>query len=386
MISVALLVFFCFLLFASISGISLNIFKLLFSPRFSINYEHIYKIELVWKKDVSENKKHLGSLRQLTYDCTKLLPQVPSQAYSGAYLINNTRMNSFSSTHENISVTEIEQGLIQVFNIKLIDGRDFNQKDINIKTPPILIPSSLAKERGITEIDKNTTFDITHTVRNKTITEKYRVVGIIEDIKCNVPNQQEKTHTAFVFRDKLEKKYSLDLDNLYLKVNKGYTPNQIKKAVATTFEKAGIDQYLVGYTVQSAQEIRSADFQYIYSNLIPIIGICLIVILFCGSTIFAIFYKQTLTKLDEFAVRRAFGCTKFHIFKRVMSESWMVSGFSLMIAALFYPNIAVLLDLQNIMESILVSAVIALTIVTGAATFPAWLASRRNPIELLNEN
>jgi ABC-type antimicrobial peptide transport system permease subunit len=176
------------------------------------------------------------------------------------------------------------------------------------------------------------------------------------------------------------------LENLYIKFNKEYTSDQANLMLEEAMSKNGLKEYLDITIIKTADQIIWDQINKMVSEFKIIFGIVLLLFIYVGSTLFGVFYKLIMARVDEFAIRRSFGCTQAGLFVRVISESMITVIPGLLIGAVIFINFGMLTNQPNILEATMFPVLLILLMVLTTVFVPAIYISKQRPVEILRGN
>ncbi len=346
------------------------------------SHENVWMITLDWKD--TDKTDVVESLKQIKQTINSY-PEVEYHSLSKSYLfMPYTTSNDEFEYINHKAVFDIlhgEDDFANALNVKVQEGRWFNESDNAYNKIPVVINRKSEKEMFNEEGGLGKTFTNTRDENR----EEFYVIGIIDDFRNT--GQFSKTKSIMFQRINLNEdidkiKYVRDsmLNRLILKMKSGTDAGFEERMMK---QLSGIAKGF-NLNIQRAEDARkfANKSMIILPLILLIISIFLVINVALG--LFGIIWYTTNQRKSEIGLRRALGSPANTIYTQILGESIVLSTFSLIfgiIIAIQFPilNLIGFIDTNIYYTSIIISIISIYVVTSICALYPAKLASDIQP-------
>ncbi|MGK7396655.1 MAG: ABC transporter permease [Candidatus Cyclobacteriaceae bacterium M3_2C_046] len=349
-----------------------------FSPTVDFNYNKIYEVKINWKADLTNDKSYFQLRREQLKNEMQRLNYVVEASYAANSVLDDP--NYYALTRE-VGIIGVEENFMTTLDPEIKKGRDFVKADLDHHLPAIIITEAAAHAFGISTIGDDVLFPIEF---NQEKTD-YRVVGIVEDLDHQFWLKTNYLAFVYVNRNNTNLSVNSQADWLYLQTNQSFSKPEIEEKLQQIIKNENYDQQLIEFEIRTFSSVTKAKLYSKLKEFKPLLAIMLLLIIYISTTLFGVFHKHVQKKKEEFAIRRALGCHKSGIYKKIFMEAILMAIPGILLAGLLYLNF---LFLQNQMENWLASilpALIILLVIILSVAWPAYRAGSIHPVVGLRE-
>jgi len=351
---------------------------------FSLNYENIYSINIIWHDDLVNDSLLLERQKE------NLLRQIGKSAEVGSSTFSPTRLidrrvvwgptltNKFGK-HAEVKVGE---NFVETFELPLLSGKGFSKLDLLSAVPSVIIFKSLAEQENIKKVNDNSiiVFKVWSNTQREYIEKKCRVVGIVEDFPF-LTYRDEFASCIFSFSPD----DSRNSDNIYLKMARETPRGNVVSLFSQAAKNIGLQNSIKSLQIRSYDEIKSMKLSTFFNEVKIFFFIIILLITYVGATLFGVFYRYVLNHRDEFAIRRSFGCTQWDVYGKIMYEAVLYAMPGILLGVILFTNFGFLFDLKNMVISVVIPLLVILMVVVSSVIMPAISISRQPPVETLRD-
>ena len=278
---------------------------------------------------------------------------------------------SFNERRYRANVRYCDENYYRVFSPKLTEGQWFRDAAA-YETPPALITQLLADNLGLTGSP------IGQSVFYNGIT--YRITGVVEAFKERSSYEQLATMFVPVSTDpKPPQTYAI-------KYKEGQGVDFSKAFVAEFYKNFPSDQFQPAFLDFSKMLALTNLMEYSFRIYVLVIPTAfLLIFAFLGT--FGLVWVQSKKRMSELGLRMALGCTPARLQRTIIIENLILTNFAML------PGLIVMANLYAFAPKgwewiVAVGAAIVLMWLFAAfsAWYPAWKASRVQPVEALRQN
>jgi ABC-type antimicrobial peptide transport system permease subunit len=297
--------------------------------------------------------------------CTFALHGVEEMSFRSSDIRNN-----------NVWAYLADKDMMRVFDIKLEEGRWYDESDTENTHPAVVLTRDHARELGITHLSANTIFEFKSRQNNI----DFRVVGITEPIgKVSFQGRRHPFFVPLSYKDRGLREHL----NIIIKPKPNANIDQLIFDLEKQFQVKGWNQYFYRYHVESLNQRMHHRFvtHFRYFRIeYGIIGIllCFIAIILLGSI-----WQQVNKRMVEIGIRRAIGAPRQKVLSMIISEAFVFLLIVSSIAGIIYFNIYDFLRIEYYLISPLIAILLISIVVIISALVPAWRASIIHPVEAL---
>ncbi len=263
----------------------------------------------------------------------------------------------------------------KVFNLNMVEGRWFQDGDVDKFNIPVVISALHAQHLGIDHLTSQSFFNF----QDRDKSYRLKVVGIVQGME----NMVDGTMPFFVPIS--TGRGVVVPPQLILKIKDEIDLRDAKEKLSKLFEEQGWDKYLYKFQVDTLEDI-------LYQKLIEGIkfhsihyGIILMMLCSIGVILFGSSWRQVKDRITEIGIYRAVGATKREIVIHFLVEKLILLLLILMIVVPIYLNLYSLFEIEYLVITPLVSIGLMLLAVLVATFIPALYASTIHPVKALSD-
>ena len=281
---------------------------------------------------------------------------------------------SFRERRFNAAINYCDEVYYRMFSPKLTEGQWFRDTDVS-EIPPALITQLLAERLELTgsAIGQNIYYN----------GRTFRITGVIEAFKHRA-SENDQLAALFIPVSTLSEE------------NKDWTyAIQYKKGQFDEFSRAFLAEFYRSFSREQLQpgilDLKEAMTQIdflgfsLFAYLLGVPTVFLLIFAFLGT--FGLVWMQSKKRISEFGLRMAMGCTSARLQRTIILENLILTTFAML------PGLIVMANLYAFAPKgwgwiAAVGAAIVLMWLFAAfsAWYPAWKASRVQPVEALRAN
>lgn len=358
-------IFVSFLILFAVGSLGFYLFK-------NYNQPEGFSPERVWGLYCSFNSDTLREQnRQLVKQKLREYPEIETFSLVDGnmpYSFNSSnRYFVYQNNHTNSEYMRGEASMIEVLNLKLLEGRWLNETDKLNKNKPIVINRAFKEELFGDEDAVGKTIVTRNPSLNEEIKEedKYQVIGVVENFK-------------------FEDEYSAIHSCLWTTTNEGTTDFLIKvKPGADINFEAKLTKDLVNLgtdwsmEVQHLEEMKTTKNKLILVPMLILLIVCGFLVFNVALGLFGVLFQTITRRKSEIGVRRAMGANKSNILFQFISETIIIATLG-MILGLFFAIQFPLLNVFDVEAGIYIGGIlIALVSIYLLVILCAMLPSRQ---------
>ncbi|MDP2235524.1 MAG: ABC transporter permease [Bacteroidales bacterium] len=304
------------------------------------------------------------------------LPDVKKVSYSYQSIPYIWSMSSSSMNYDSNYITSVvravDENFANVFDLKIIAG-SWLEDDYLGANPPIVVDVQVA----------NKLFGTTENAIGKTVTFNgdKQVVGVFQMLKRN---EYEENYPACFMPINTKSVYGIDIVLKY-KQNTTPNPSQLAQIVHSYFDKNDFAIRYVSTLEAKKAQVNAAT--HIEIVMVSIFAVFLVINIVLGMI--GIFGYNVKVRKSELGLRRAVGSSAFNIYLLLMLESWALTLMALIPAILLMIQVPLLdlypVDTYLFTKSLGLSIVLIFLLVSISVYYPAYLASKMQTAESLQE-
>lgn len=361
------------------------------------DYEHVWMGILDPQTVISDSlltvrKKDI--FKQITSDHEVIL--MSELQHNQPFVRNSTYTNYFK--YDDIIAKKVyafgaDDNFCDVFNLNLLEGRWFNESDINSRYLPIVINRTLQKELGANKQI------IGSVVEFHWLKEKCRVVGIVDDFKYQ--GDYSSLRNEVFYRTSLDMDLS-NYDENFFETYEGNMQTKHDKRIYLKV-KAGSDLSLEERLLNDLNNqypdwnfkfkpLKEQRAQYLKNNYAPVqifLGLSIFLIFNVAIGLFTVLWYTMNHRKEEIAIRKAAGATRKHIFLQMIEEMLLLSTLGMLPGILLAVQFPILrafnIEPVTYVMAILLTLATIYMLVTLCALFPGLQATKIQPAEALHE-
>ncbi len=333
--------------------------------RWMISLDNVYKLDSIDAVNVIKNLKSnllaQEEIESVSFASTAA-PFIKSQSNNG------TDLNGFNMM---ALIIETDLDFKNTLGSKIIEGRWFNEDDLNASIPPVLVNKYFMDKyySDKSMIDSTILFDDPH-----------RIIGVIDGYRYLGEFSETKTSMFFL------NQYIHNQDHAILKMQAN-TPASFEERLAQIIrESTGTS----GSIVQNLDKMKIEDSRKSWLMLYALLFICIFLCLNVAFGLFGVLSYSINKRKAEIGLRQALGAHSLDISKQFILEILFLTGLALVIGIFF----AIQIPILNVTEykdalffkSIIFSSIIILMLVFTCALFPSLQAAKITPANSLHED
>ena len=270
----------------------------------------------------------------------------------------------------------VEFDFIKTNGMKIVEGRDFSEDDLN-STYQVMIPNRTFMKETFGDknmIDSLIPFQGTET----------KIIGVVEEYKYNGEFEESANRVLILSNPKFNG-YAR-LTNAYLKMDPAADvayEEKISYIVESTLKTSN-------YAIQDAPLLRKRSNLENWIPIVALLGMCAFLCLNVALGLFGVLSYSINRRKAEVGLRRAIGAHAGSIIQQFTFEVVFLAGLAVVFGSIF----AIQIPLLNVMDidssvfyrGIIYAAIIVLVVVTICALYPSIQASRIHPAIALHED
>ena len=333
--------------------------------RWMISLDNVYKLDSIDAVNVMKNlKRNLlaqEEIEAVTFTTTAA-PFIHSQNHNGSSL-NGFRIVAL--------MIDTDLDFEKTVNSNIIDGRWFNEDDLNASVPPVLVNKYFMDKyyNGKSMIDSTILFDDPH-----------KIIGVIEEYRYLGEFHEPETSMFFL------KDYIHNQGHVILKMQPNTPASFEEKLARIVRESTGTN----GSIIQHLEKMKIEDSRKSWLMLYALMFICIFLCLNVAFGLFGVLSYNINKRKAEIGLRQALGAHSFDITKQFILEIIILTGIALIIGIFF----AIQIPVFNVTEykdelffrAIFFASIIILTLVFACALLPSLQAAKITPANSLHED
>ncbi|QNF31940.1 ABC transporter permease [Adhaeribacter swui] len=347
-------------------------------------YDKVWVMTMRWNQEKPQEVKEIQGRLQQQF---KSNPEVAGVALASANVPYTMQQMSGGFQHNTHSVQsdffQVDKDFAAVMQLKLKDGRWFNDQDQNSTYNNIVITQSLREavfknEPVIGKVVAGMSGD------NKN--PKNKIVGVAEAYKQKGEYSEDKPG-FFEYKD-LENA----ADSTFAPFNSVLI--QVKPGVTSAFEeklmKQG-SQIAKGWTleIKSMNEMRASHNKITLVPLIIFSVICGFLIINVALGLFGVLWYNINRRISEIGLRRAIGAASGQVYRQFIGEVLVLATFGVLVGILVAAQFP-LLQVFGVQTGVYVAAlgvavVIIYALAAACAAYPSLQAAKIAPATALHE-
>lgn len=364
-----------FVLFAVFSTGIINLKR--FSAPMGFKWDNVYSIGMTLmdiENDWSEAmfNKIMSIVREIEQQ-----PEVHSVAVfspSPFSLAENFYDFTYNGKTINVRSAKASEKAKEVFDIKMIQGRWFEESDDALDWKPVVVNKILVKELFGDEDPIGKVVDID---------SDRRIIGVIEEFR---KSGRASRVIPFSFERRSLNKYQGGMIySLVMRVHPG-TDSEFEERLLNKIQKIMPETSL---TIQSLEETRVKNERLTMFPFILLIIVCASLMFMVALGMIGVFWQAVTTRTDEIGLRRAMGSSKVSIYRQLLFEIVLITTAGAGLAALIVVQLPILgilskLDWPTLFAALGLSAGSLYLLAVASGLYPAWIASRIQPAAALH--
>ena len=282
--------------------------------------------------------------------------------------------NDENGYHIEACYAVVDYDFIETNGMKIIEGRDFTEADMNATYPPIIPNKKFMEE-----------FYPDHSMIDSVIYysgEDRKIIGVVEAFKYGGEFEESENRMLMLFKPG----GYFRLTNAYLKMDPSADVayeekinNTIKSVLKTS-----------SFVIQDAPLLRKRSNLETWIPMVALLSMCGFLCINVALGLFGVLSYNIGKRKAEVGLRRAIGASPGSISQQFTLEIVLLAAGAIIIGAFFAIQIP-LLNVIDISDSIfykglLYSSLIILCIVVICALYPSYQASQINPATSLHED
>lgn len=345
----------------------------LYSGGVGANVEDTFFMGVV-KKDYQKGD-YAALLKNMHRELESLtdVKQVSYSYQSTPYIWSMSSMSmNYDSNYITTVVRAVDENFADVFDIKIIAG-SWLKDEYHGANPPIVIDIQVAKKL----------FGSSQNALGKTVlfNGDKQVVGVFQMLKRN---EYEENYPACFVPIDFKSIFGVDVVLKY-KQNTTPNPSQLAQIIFSYFDK---NYFSIRYvSTMEAKKVQVNAETHIEIVMVSIFAVFLVINIVLGMI--GIFGYNVKVRKSELGIRRAVGSSAFNIYLLLLLESWVLTLMALIPAVLLAFQIPLLdlypVDMQLFVKSMGLSFALIFLLVSLSVYYPAYLASKMQTSESLQE-
>jgi len=333
--------------------------------RWMVSVDGVYKMDSIDAVDAIKNLKS-NLLAQEEIEMVSFAPHVAP--FIKSQTNNGTDKNGFNMTS---LMVDVDLDFKDVLGQKIIDGRWFNEDDLNATIPPVLVNKFFMDEyySDKSMIDSVFLFD-----------DPYRIIGVVEDYRYLGEFTEPKSVMLFL------NDYIHNQDHVLLKMRPN-TPASLEEKLAEVIKGSTGSS---GSVIQHLEKMKTEDSRKSWLMLYALMFICAFLCLNVAFGLFGVLSYNINKRKSEIGLRQALGAHSFNITKQFIMEIIILTGVALVLGIFF----AIQIPIFNVTEyedalffkAIVFASLIILTLVFTCALLPSLQAAKITPANSLHED
>ena len=265
-----------------------------------------------------------------------------------------------------------------VSDLKISEGRWFNEDDINSKYDVVLITKKFREKcfKGKPVIDSLFVLD-----DDGDFTDFVKIVGVVENYKYHGEFEEELLGT-FVYAPST----SRDTYVANIKVKEGTSPNteeKINNLIASITKRAD-------FSIRKQEQRRIQRSKSTWTSMIAIMSVSGFLIINVALGLFGVLWYNISKRRSEIGLRRTLGATQGNIANQFIAEILMVTIVGILVGLFFAAQFPImkLFELENInyYYAMLLASGIIILLVLICAFYPSRQAALIKPAIALHED
>ena len=266
----------------------------------------------------------------------------------------------------------------KVSGVNVIEGRWFNEDDVNSKYNVVLITKKFRDQcfKGKPVLDSLFVLD-----DDGDFTDFVKIVGVVENYKYHGEFEEERLGT-FVYIPSTSK--DTRVANIRVKENTSPdTEEKINSLIASITKRAD-------FSIRKQEQRRIQKSKSTWTSMIAIMSISGFLIINVALGLFGVLWFNISKRKSEIGLRRTLGATKGNISTQFIGEILLVTIIGILVGLFFAAQFPLmkLFEMENInyYYAMLLSAGIIILLVLICAFYPSRQAALINPAMVLHED
>lgn len=305
------------------------------------------------------------------------LPQIEAAAYGGSvspfsgstWSTNNDNNGFVVNTH----MVFADEHYLDAANLKLVQGRWFDETDKDSRYKPMVISQRLYEESFDGRNLKDSIYEIDG---------ENKIIGVIDHYKYHGDFAPEYNVSFFY-----QPTASIDLSNLHLRLAPG-TPvafeETVNRIVADVTGKSD-------FIIEHLQKSREQAARTVWVPMISMLSICGFLVLNVALGLFGVLWYNINKRRAEVGLRRTLGASRAEVSLQFIAEIMLVSLLAIMLGVVFAVQLPWLGVLEGEVEvfdyyvAIGAGAALIIALVLLCTFYPSQQAGRLQPAIVLHE-
>jgi len=289
--------------------------------------------------------------------------------FSGSMWSTGNDDNGFE--FNNCLVVPADYGLEDVLDVNVIEGRWFEEDDLNAAIPPIVMNKAFMDEYYPSKSMIDSSFILNGT---------RKIVGVIEAYKYRGEFEDDRP-TVLLFEPRTE-----NVSSIILKM-KANTPASFEERL---FSVVNETTKKTGNIIQNLEKERIADSRESWLMFIALLSVCGFLCINVALGLFGVLWYNINKRKSEIGLRQALGAHGIDITKQFILEVMLITFLALVIGIFFAIQVPLLklTEYPNEMfyKAIIYASIIILTLVFICSLFPSFQAAKITPANSLHED
>ena len=347
-------------------------------------YDKVWVMSLRWNQEKPQEIKEIqGRLKQQLRSNAEVeglafasnnVPYTMQHVNGGFFYNNRSILTSFY---------QVDEDFASVMQLKVMEGRWFNQQEKNSPYNNIIITQSL---RNALFKDEPVIGKIVAGMNGDEKNPKNKIVGVIEAYKKR-GEYSEDTPGSLEYRqlENAADSANVPFNTLLIRVKPGVTSAFEEKLMKQA------SQIAKGWTleIKSMNEMRTSQNKVALIPLLIFSVVCGFLIINVALGLFGVLWYNINRRISEIGLRRAIGAASGQVYRQFIGEVLVLATFGVLfgiVVAAQFP----LLQVFQVQTSVYVTAlgaavVIIYALAAGCAAYPSLQAARIAPATALHE-
>jgi len=346
------------------------------------NYEKVWVMNMRWNQEKPEEIKAIQRHLKQQLNANSEVESITLSSSNTPYTAN-TMGTGFDYNNHTVQtdIFDTDRDFARVMQLKLTEGRWFNDQDLNSKYTTIVIDQAMRNEVFKDE-----------SVIGKVIPDKSgqnpgtKIVGVIEAFRQN-GEYSAISPGYFKYQD-------VEMDSIHMKESLTSMLIRVKPGVTSGFEEKLMkqaSQIAQGWTleIKTMPEMRTSYNKIALIPLIIFSIVCGFLILNVALGLFGVLWYNINRRISEIGLRRAIGAASGQVYRQFIGEVLVLATFGLVIGiivALQFPLLQVFRVQTGVYMAAMLSAVVIIYLLAaGCAAYPSRQAAVIQPANALHE-